>query len=309
MKCPYRQIAQRSSSEGQVIGTVVDEGVSLRGADGGTCGSYCLRGSGRVVSQFLAGVYLPAGKAGLLGHRLRLIKGRWLVGEHRFGRCRRFGAEVNEILHPPEEHQSAGLDVVGIHTVIGLAVVFPGLEFPGKNRDGIAFQQHPVPLVQPVPDIDLHKQALPAAGIGLDAVGLHVELEHLLLAHILEHRIFGKGPVEQHAGLVRQDHDLSPPAKGSSTESSASSTVRASACSAASLMRVQRGAGACPASSSSTAVDSASTWTSLSSQREPKVEGKASRSAWTRATLRIMVAFLPFHRDFPVSYSVNFTSS
>lgn len=122
MKCPYRQIAQRSGSEGQVIGTVVDEGVSLRGADGGTCGSCRLRGSGRVVGQFLAGVYLPAGKAGLLG------------------RCRRFGTEVNEILHPPEEHQSAGLNVVGIHTVIGLAVVFPGLEFPGKNRDGIAFQ-------------------------------------------------------------------------------------------------------------------------------------------------------------------------
>ena len=43
--------------------------------------------------------------------------------------------------------------------------------------------------------------------------------------------------------------------------------------------------------------------------RVPKVDGNASRRACTRATLRIMVAFLPFQRDLPVSYSASFTSS
>ena len=73
------------------------------------------------------------------------------------------------------------------------------------------------------------------------------------------------------------------PAKGSSTGSSSGGTSRA--------------------------VLSASTRTSLSSYKAPKVDGNASRRACTSATLRIMVAFLPFQRDLPVSYSLSLTSS
>lgn len=107
-----------------------------------------------------------------------------------------------------------------VHIVVDLAVVLPLFQLLSKNCDLIAFLQHAVPLVNAVPEVNTHKEALPFAGFILCAAGFQVEFQHLLLPDIPEHRVFGDLTVQHDAVLGLDDH-ASSPWNGSSAFSSA----------------------------------------------------------------------------------------
>ena len=124
-------------------------------------------------------------------------------------------------MQPTECHQPTGLNIIRVHIVVDLAVVLPLFQLLGKNRDLIAFLQHPVPLVDAVPEVHAYKKALPFSGLILCAAGLQVKLQHLLLPDVPEHRVFGDLAVQHDAVLGLDDHASSPPNGSSAVWSSA----------------------------------------------------------------------------------------
>nr|DAY65337.1 MAG TPA: hypothetical protein [Caudoviricetes sp.] len=204
VKCPYSQIAQLAKSEGEIFCVFVDGVILGRW-------SRFRRGSAVrcVIRKRFAGVHLRTLQA------FRFCC-RFCRFQRRTGLCH----QVDHLLQPTECHQPTGLNIIRVHIVVGLAVVLPLFQLLGKNRDLIAFLQHPIPLVDAVPEVHAHKEALPFSGLVLCAAGFQAKLQHLLLPGIPEHRVFGNLAVQHDAVLGLDDHASSPP-NGSSAFSSA----------------------------------------------------------------------------------------
>jgi hypothetical protein len=75
----------------------------------------------------------------------------------RFQRRTGLRHQVDHLLQPTECHQPTGLNIIRVHIVVGLAVILPFFHPLGKNRNLIAFLQHPIPLVDAVPEVHTHK--------------------------------------------------------------------------------------------------------------------------------------------------------
>src|SRR5699024_2684881 len=89
--------------------------------------------------------------------------------------------------------------------------VLAALEFPAGGRDIIAFLIHPVPLGQAAPAADIYVQSLPLACIGLMALGLDIEDQHVPSTQRLDLRLTGQGALHLDPGLGPGDHSASPP--------------------------------------------------------------------------------------------------
>nr|DAF20713.1 MAG TPA: hypothetical protein [Caudoviricetes sp.] len=205
VKCPYSRIAQLARSERQVVGIIVDEVILGRGGCFG-----CSSAARCVIRKSFTGVHLRTLK-------VCRVCCRFCRFRRRAGLCH----QVDHLLQPAECHQPAGLNIIRIHVVIDLAVILPLFQLLSKNCDLIAFLQHAVPLVNAVPEVNTHKEALPFAGFILCAAGFQVEFQHPLLPGIPKYRVFGDLTVQHDAVLGLDDHASSPPNGSSAGWSSA----------------------------------------------------------------------------------------
>src|SRR5699024_4502052 len=113
----------------------------------------------------------------------------------------------------------SGQQAVCRQVVVKLAAalgILPGLDLPAEGDHKVALLVHPVPLVQAVPALDVYKEAFPAAGVILFALGLDVEDQDVPGAQGLDLGLPGQGARYQGPQPRFDDHASSPP-NGSSS--------------------------------------------------------------------------------------------